>query len=342
MQEAQYYHAVALALQADYRKIAALKSRSLSWKEAWERLRSEGSAPQEPEEAWHTLTRGHMELLLAEDPLYPPLLKEIPWPPFGIYVRGTLPPAEVLSVAVVGTRKATEGGRTLAATFARGLAECGIAVVSGLAFGIDAAAHAGALDRRGVTVAVLATGLDRVYPRSHGQLAERIAASGALISEYPPGSPAFPFRFLERNRIVSGLSRGTVIVEAPRASGALATARFALEQNREVMVAPGPAAHPHYYGSHGLIRAGATLVASAEDILETLGLAADHRSPSSLLFQSPEEELIFRALNEEGAPLSIDNIILRTNLKPNVVGHTLTFLLLKNIIKETGAGYCIA
>lgn len=204
---------------------------------------------------------------------FPESLKKIPNFPKELYHQGTLPSNEEVCVTVVGTRKASPLGIEAAGEIARDLSEAGITVVSGLALGIDGAVHRGVLRAGGRTVAVLACGLDRIYPDAHKGLSESILKyGGALISEYPPGTAPLPEQFLARNRIVSGLSLGVVIIEAPFRSGAVSTAHHALEQGKEVFVVPGPARHANYLGSHKLIRDGARLVASARDIMEDLGL----------------------------------------------------------------------
>ncbi|MEK7077163.1 MAG: DNA-processing protein DprA, partial [Patescibacteria group bacterium] len=297
--EAAYYHALISALQGDYRKIAKVKGAHLTWRAAWESIPQAARAA-DPEKARGELSAAGARLILREEGEFPSLLREIPWPPFGIYVRGTLPESGTHALAIVGTRKATEEGRGLAREFSYALARAGFTIVSGLALGIDAEGHRGALEAGGKTVAVFATGVDTPYPRMHEKLAEKILSQGgALVSEYPPGSPAFPYRFIERNRIVSGLAHGTLIIEAPKRSGTLATARFALDQNREVLVVPGPARHVNFLGSHKLIRSGATLVTSPEEILEAFGLgnAADAETARC---ETPEEELIVSALTREG------------------------------------------
>ncbi|MDP2650618.1 MAG: DNA-processing protein DprA, partial [bacterium] len=204
---------------------------------------------------------------------YPFLLKEIPNPPKQIYVRGVVPDLRLPAVAIVGTRKATTAGIGIAEGVAADLASRGITIISGLAMGIDTAAHRGALGVRGRTVAVLGNGISEIYPAQNERLAEEILETGgAIISEYPPGEPSFRGNFIHRNRIISGLSVAVVIIEAPLRSGALSTAGFAAEQGRNVFVVPGPVTHPNYVGSHALIRDGATLATGAADILEDLGL----------------------------------------------------------------------
>jgi DNA processing protein len=202
------------------------------------------------------------------------------------------------------------------------------------------------MDAGGTTVAVLPRGLDRICPSSHARLAEKILArGGAIISEHPPGAEPFPHRFLERNRIVSGLARGTIIVECPAGSGSSATARFAAEQGRDVFIVPGPATHPNYAASHDFIRAGAELVTKPEHILEAFGLlelatsvAQTKRDYGAL---SPDERTVLLFLKELGAPADVDKIIQETKLEPQAVNVAISFLAIKEVIKETSVGYDI-
>jgi DNA processing protein len=338
--EARAYNALAITFQGSYQKLKKIKETHALWHEAWESL-----PPQErttnPDIAWEKLEREGVSLILQEDKTFPALLKEIPWPPFALYIKGAIPQGDI-HIAIVGTRKSTDAGKKAAHDFAYALAQKNITIVSGLAFGIDEAAHTGCLEAKGTTLAVLAHGLDQVYPASHANLAKKILESGgALISEYPLSSPTLPYRFLERNRIVSGLSQGILVIEAPLASGSLATARFALEQNREVFVIPGPATHPNFKGSHDLIRNGATLVYEPAHVLEALGVTTEEpRSNQTALF-SPEEVLIIEIIKQSNLGTSVDKIIELSKLRTQVVSQALTLLVLKNAIKETGAGYSI-
>jgi len=211
-------------------------------------------------------------LITLADPAYPPALLDSDDPPVLLYVRGNPELLQRPSVAIVGARNATDGGKDNARAFARHLAGRGWTIISGLARGIDAAAHEGALEAgsAGGTVAVLACGLDIVYPSGHAALTERIAASGAVMTEYPPGTPAQPFRFPDRNRLVAALSRGVLVVEAAVQSGSLLTARLALETGREVFAIPGSIHAPLSRGCHALIRQGAKLVEQGKDIEEEL------------------------------------------------------------------------
>ena len=208
-------------------------------------------------------------------PGYPPLLAELHDPPARLHLRGG--PAEILSrpaVAVVGARSCSRYGAQVARELARELAAAGVVVVSGLARGIDGEAHRGALAAGGLTVAVLGCGIDRDYPRAHAQLAGRIAESGLVVSEYPPGVEPAPWRFPTRNRIVADLAKATVVVEARERSGALITADFAMEEGREVFAVPGEITSTLSAGTNALLRAGATPLCAVGDVLEALGLEA--------------------------------------------------------------------
>jgi DNA processing protein len=203
---------------------------------------------------------------------FPSLLAEISNPPAVLWVRGDLSICEKIVVAIVGARAASREGVESAGAIAADLARAGIVVASGLARGIDAAAHSGALDAGGTTIAVLGTGIDRVYPPEHEPLFERIAAKGLLLTEFPPGALPYPGHFPRRNRIISGLSRAVLVVEAAEKSGSLVTARMAADQGRDVMAMPGLTAGGRNRGAHALLRDGAKLVESAVDILQELGI----------------------------------------------------------------------
>ncbi|MBI5079546.1 DNA-protecting protein DprA [Candidatus Wolfebacteria bacterium] len=281
---------------------------------------------------------------------YPSLLKEIPCSPLQINILGKLPGEEKPRVAIVGTRKATAEGLMLARKISRQLSELGAVIVSGLAMGIDTAAHEGALDGKSETIAVLACGLHAIYPRQNENLAKRIIeAGGAIVSEYPIGTPALPNQFLERNRIVSGLSLATIVIEAPISSGALVTARLAAEQGREVFVFPGPINHPNYRGSHKLIRDGARLVVSVEDILEDLPAETFPKNSTESKQQKlilekiidKNQSLILKIIQEAGRPINIDKITELTKLEPKVISQNIAVLVINEIIKETEKGYAI-
>lgn len=279
------------------------------------------------------------------DKNYPPLLKETYNPPKTLYCLGHLDPEKETAVAIVGTRKATSEGRLFAKQIASELASRGITIVSGLALGIDAAAHAGALAANGKTIAVLANGLDTIYPRQHYNLAlEILEQNGAIISEYPAGTPAFKNQFLERNRIVSGLSVATIVVEAPIHSGSLVTARLAIEAGRDVLVAPGPIRHQNYKGSHLLIRNGARLVTNTEDILEDLQsilplLEIKNNKINNIT--DTRQLSVIQAIQNHNTETTVDNIIELTKLESHIVSQTLSFLILDGIIKEENGKFII-
>lgn len=211
-----------------------------------------------------------VQILSYRDPAYPANLKAIYNPPLVLYVRGELRPEDGFATAIVGTRRATRYGAKQAGRLAGGLAAAGCCIVSGLARGIDACAHRGCLDAGGRTIAVLGCGLDRIYPDEHRDLADEAAASGAVISEYPMAAPPAKYNFPRRNRVISGLALAVVIVEAGSRSGALITATWAVQQNREVMAVPGPIDSRSSIGCHRLIRDGAKLVTCPEDVLEEI------------------------------------------------------------------------
>lgn len=354
MNEACYYHALAIATRSGYATLK--KYRALgggSWKAAYDTYKEGATGLEEkdvtlpdPREAYEHMASIGVRLVLAEQKGFPEALHHIPYPPFGIYLRGGAMPSalhdDAPTIAIVGTRRASADGKKTARSFARTLAATGCTIASGLAFGIDAAAHEGALDTGGATVAVLAGGLDTFYPHSHRGLAERILASGGtLISEYPPGEAPLAYRFIERNRIMSGISRGVLIVEAPKASGALATARYAAEQNREVFVVPGSVFAANFKGSHALIRQGAELVTSPNDILNAYDIDKKENIVARDGASSPEEIVILKVLTEIGTSADVDKLIALTRLEPHTVNQTLSFLLIRGIVKETEEGYTI-
>ncbi len=281
--------------------------------------------------------------------MIPKLLQEIPNPPKGIFTLGELPPDDILKISVIGTRKATIEGKNIARQLSFELTNLGFIIVSGLAMGIDTAAHEGCLQANGITIAVLANGLDKIYPAQNESLAKKILENkGAIISEYPPGTPAYKDNFLSRNRIISGLSIASIVIEAPFNSGALSTANYAAEQGREVFVAPGPINHPNYSGSHRLIRDGARLITSLEDILEDLGLEnlkIKNQNKKQIQniknIQNETQALIFKIIKESGKPLSIDRIIELTKLEPQAANQEIAFMVINEIIKESEKGYII-
>src|SRR3989338_2525904 len=281
----------------------------------------------------------------ADDSTFTTLLKEIPHVPKILYAKGNRELLNTPCVAIVGTRKATEQGLRLAREFAHDLATRGITIVSGLAIGIDAAAHVGALEAKGKTIAVLGNGLNEIYPRQNEKLAYEILKNdGLLISEYAPETPSYPNQFLERNRIVSGLSRGVIVIEAPERSGALSTVAHALEQNREVFVIPGPVKHPNYKGSHGLIKSGACLVSSPEEVLEELCLIeqpSQSNSKKSISAQgmSLDETKIIEIIQNAGRSVEVDKICELTKIEARSALRILRALTLRGVIREENGRY---
>lgn len=236
------------------------------------------------------MARWNASVITLEDPAYPLRLAEIYDPPLLLFVRGRMLEAEQPCVAVVGTRRATPYGIRMAEKFGRELAARGVTVVSGMANGIDAAAHRGALEAGGNTIAVLGCGVDVVYPRQNAELMNEIVAKGSVVSQFPMGTTPSPGHFPYRNRIISGMCLGTLIVEAPLSSGALITARQAAEQGREVFAVPGQIGVVNSQGPHLLIREGAKLVETVEDILVELELPADVRSSNKPAMTAAHQE----------------------------------------------------
>jgi DNA processing protein len=251
------------------------------------------------------------------DPAYPSSLLDTEDPPLMLYLMGEVDAAWPSAIAVVGSRNPTPQGLANARQFARSFAQAGLTVVSGLALGVDAAAHEGALEAAATgqlaTIAVVGTGLDRVYPRQHLELAHRIAQSGLLVSEYPLGTPPLAPNFPRRNRIISALSQGTVVVEAALKSGSLITAHQAAEQGKEVFAIPGSIHSPQSRGCHALLKQGAKLVETAQDVLEELSLA--HPRPSTVCTPAEApgpEDGILTALGFD--PVSLDALVARTGV----------------------------
>ncbi len=287
-----------------------------------------------------------LKTIYSHNEKFPELLRQIPNAPEKIFILGNEAVLnENLKIAIVGTRKASSAGRNLARKFAEELTRVGITVVSGLAMGIDSAAHEGTVQNKGKTIAVLANGLDKIYPAQNENLANEILKNnGALISEYDAGLPSLPHQFLERNRIISGLCVAIIVIEAPDRSGSLATARFAAEQGREVFVVPGPINDANYVGSHKLIRDGARLASSIKDIFEDLDIEIienKNKEEKILNIDDPEKKRVVDILIEAGEPLTVDKIANLIKLEPQTVNQKIAFLVIEGIIKETEKGYTL-
>jgi len=277
-------------------------------------------------------------ILTLSDPQYPPLLKRIPDPPPFLYVYGTLP-GTIKNIAVVGSRNATHYGISTTKSLCQDLVSLGFIIVSGMARGIDTAAHTGALSGQGQTVAVLGSGLEQIYPRENQRLFHRIAENGAVISEFSLDAEPEGHNFPIRNRVISGISLGTVIVEATKKSGSLITARLAAEQNREVFAIPGSIQSFKSIGTHQLLKQGAKLVEHAQDVIDELPHDIRAATPSPPLVAtekkpplSSEELVVFEAL--EPYPLHIDVLMRKTAINPGKVSSILLGLELKGFAQQ--------
>lgn len=275
-----------------------------------------------------------IEVVSIDQPLYPSMLRAIYHPPLLLFYQGTLPLDDQL-IAIVGSRQATAYGKNAAKSLATGLSAAGFWVVSGGARGIDTAAHWGAL-AQGKTVAVLGCGIDIVYPRENGRLFKQIVESGAIISEYPPGVEPNRGLFPRRNQLISGISRGVVVVEAASKSGALITADAALEQNRDVFAVPGSIFSEQSKGAHQLIKQGAKMVDCVNDVLEEYQISG--LSSSRLRSLSAEETLVYKTLSLESA-LSLEEIVAQTNLAASLVSYILLQFELEGIASAEGQRY---
>lgn len=291
----------------------------------------------DPEAEQRRLERLRIRVITLDDADYPALLREIADPPPVLYLQGELRPGDERAVGVVGTRRASAYGRQVVEHVVGDLARMGVTIVSGLARGIDACAHRVTLEAGGRTLAVLGNGLDQVYPPEHARLAAQVREQGALVTEFPLGMRPDAINFPRRNRIISGLSLGVLVVEAGRTSGALITADFAAEQGRDVFAVPGSIFSPGSVGTNQLIRDGARPVVEARDILEELDLGLVSGQPTAREFEpaDPTEARILRVLGAE--PVHIDAIGRASGLPMGELASTLTMLELKGLVRQVGA-----
>lgn len=289
-----------------------------------------------PDDEKERLEKNGIRALTYHDEEYPARLKEIPDYPPVIFVKGTLVASDEIGIAVVGSRIPTTYGKQVTRELAGDIAASGVTVISGLARGVDTVAHQSALEAGGRTIAVCATGLDQVYPASNYNLAQKITRQGALVSEYPPGTRPRPEYFPRRNRIMSGVSLGVVVTEARTESGALITAKLALDYNRDVFAVPGSIYSPNSRGTNSLIGEGAKPVSSARDILAEINLFSIIDSSKDLTIkpENTTEKLIVETLAFE--PRHIDEIVRSTGLPIAEVSSTLTLMELKGWIKQVG------
>jgi DNA processing protein len=310
---------------------------SCVWPEPAERRRRVGQATAAAHRAVRQASAAGHRALTCLDTAYPDLLRAVPDPPLVLWTEGDQSLLARPAVALVGSRDALPSSLIVARTLARELASCGLVVVSGMALGIDAAAHEGALDAGGPTIAVVGSGLNRVYPAAHRDLAARIRAGGAIVSEFPADSPPLASHFPLRNRIISGLSLATVVVEAGRFSGSLITAKAALEQGRDVLAVPGGVLSGRHRGCHGLIKDGARLVESVEDVLAEMGwnpqgAIGAGESPNRLQLSDLEANMA------KGEPYSVDTLAERTGRSASDLLTELCVLELSGRVMRTTGG----
>ncbi len=290
----------------------------------------------DPEKELKRITDSGARVILYEDPEYPELLKEIDYPPVLLYALGKKIPKNQFFIGIVGARSATQYGIRVSRDISFKLASMGIGIVSGMAKGIDAYAHLGALKAGGYTVAVLGTGIDVIYPKENKRIFQNIKENGSIVTEFPFGTPPEAKNFPVRNRIISGMSKGVLVVEATKRSGSLITASFALHQGREVFAVPGSIESVRSRGTHFLIKQGAKLVEDIEDILEEFGIETEISTTDVSTKQniklSPVEEKIYSCLSEH--PVHIDEIIRNTGIDPGEVLSALLKMELKDLIRQ--------
>jgi len=342
--------------QIGAKRLAAIQKNFGSFKKAWlspiSKFSAAGLPPSilkklsqlrkdsDPAGLWRELEAKKIQCLDRTDKYYPTLLSEIYSPPFLLYVRGQLKTLNTLSLAVVGTRKATSYSEEVINRLIPELARAKLTIVSGLALGCDSRAHQAILDSSGITLAVLGGSVapEEIYPRRNYSLAERITRQGALISEYPPGFSPQKYSFPLRNRIISGISKGTLVIEAAKRSGALITAFLALEQNREVMAVPGNINASMSAGCNMLITKGAHLIRGAKDIFAALNIEnkKDTQPIRKIMPENGPAKAIYKILGSE--PLTLDKINFLTKFDVNVISSTLSIMELQGLIRPLGDG----
>ncbi len=357
-EEKLFFNALNLACESNFSFLSALKSQfetfTLAWKAdsfnkpVFNRFKKqtidsflERKKEINPDVEWKKLLKINARLILLEEDDYPILLKETPSSPLGIYQLGEYDFQEP-TIAMVGTRKCSTYGKNAAEKLSRDLVGLGITIISGLAYGIDTFSHFAALNAKGKTIAVMGTGLDIIFPSANRKLAEKIIDNGCLISEYPLSTPPLKHHFPERNRIISGLSLGTIVIECPLKSGSLITAKYALEQNREVFAVPGSIFSKTAEGTNDLIKSGAKLVNNVNDILGELNMPLKYEENILIKEKLNEiEKIIMNILSESEQPLNVDEIIYLSNFNSPEVNQNLTFLELKNLIQKNPNGYTL-
>ncbi len=339
----EYFHSPSGILQADIEDLSPLPSTSVA---VIQELQSKGESHSISQRVARELDYIHqhdIHVITLDNELFPALLKEISRPPLVLYVRGDPYCLSDTQVAIVGARKASKAAMELTYKWSSELVQQGLTITSGLALGIDGAAHQAALDQQGRTIAVLAHGIDRIYPKRHEKMAEQIMESGALVSEFPLGAQPKRDHFPRRNRIISGLSMGVLVVEAAVKSGSLITARYALEQNREVFAVPGSIHNQMTQGCHYLIKQGAYLAESSNDIISALNWQKGFYKAEPDVGSSPEVALskpMLEILNAVPfAPIHIDQLIEQTGLSSVELSGSLLDLELGGFIESSSGSY---
>ncbi|MFO3797040.1 MAG: DNA-processing protein DprA [Anaerolineales bacterium] len=325
---------------------AAWQASSLEWQmhglsprlcERLEAVRSSDAL----ERLWEQIQKQGIQVLTWDDAAYPPRLREIEQPPPVLYVRGEILPEDDFAVAIVGTRRITPYGRQVTEEIASFLAAQGLTIISGLARGVDGVAHQAALRVGGRTIAVLGHGVDQIYPPEHRRLAEQIMEQGALVSDYPPGTPPEAANFPPRNRIISGLAQAVIITEAGENSGALITAEFAANQGREVFAVPGSIFAPQSRGCNRLIQQGAQVFLDAADLLQTLQLQhVDEKKTARRTL--PADEMEERLLGLLSQPTHIDELCRQMQLPVEKVSAALVLMELKGLVRQAGQMHYVA
>lgn len=326
-----YFHDSKTAFQADLYDLTKAK---IEEKNAIEFIKKRKDI--NPDQILEKYEKEQINVITEDDSEYPHLLSEIHNPPSILYYKGNLP-KENLSIAIVGTRKFTNYGKIITEKITKSLIQYNFSIISGLALGIDTLAHSTTIINQGYTIAVLGASLAtaEIYPRSNKFLADKIIATGgALISEFPIGTEPQKFNFPQRNRIISGLSHGTIVVEAGAKSGALITANFALEQNREVFAIPGSILSNTSSGPNNLIKEGAKPITNLEDILETFNIEKKDSNKQKYEAQTPEEELILTHLSYKST--HINELVRKTKMNTAQISGTLTILEMNGIVKDMG------
>ncbi|MFA6897171.1 MAG: DNA-processing protein DprA [Patescibacteria group bacterium] len=352
--DTKYYNAFNLMPQIGPMRFRKLRAYFPSMQNAWESDRAgfkaagieekiieriiEGRKNIDPDTELEKLEKENIRIVAQNDENFPKDLLEISSPPAMLYVKGELLPDE-FCLGIVGSRKISEYGRRVAEDFARELSTNGVTLVSGMAFGVDTITHWQCAKLKRRTIAVLGSGIDEksIYPSSNRQIAKEIANCGCVISEYPIGTPPLKQNFPARNRIISGISKGVLVIEASQTSGSLITARFALEQNREVFAVPGNIYSKNSEGTNSLIKMGAKSACKIEDILEEFNFALNPaiREAKKIIPDSPEEELVLNGLSFDEA-VHIDKLALATQIKTASLSSILTLMEIKGMIKDVG------